>query len=267
MNYDCSTIAQMAPALPLVQSCDIVPSGALRLATPFSYPNGEGVDVFLYVDKKLINEYWLSDFGQAYTYLHSAQIGMLSTSRKREIVDVIASQMHIRNMSGELAIVLRGDSADELSRAIARLAQACVRISDLATHQRLRSANPFRDDVEDFFDAKSFSFAPDVKLSGPYKMPIRIDFEVSSERAQSYVNVLSALNSTSAHASATEIFTKWHDLAKAEVAGHQFVTIYNSNSRAIKRSDIDRLQEYSQVLSYPEEHDKLARVLAGEDVA
>lgn len=264
MNFDCDKIAEIAPMLPLVRSCDRVRSGALRLSTPFHYPNGETIDVFIYLEKELLSEYRLSDFGQTYVYLRHAQTAMLGTSRKREIVSDIASQMNVDTSSGELTVLLRSDEPEELCSAIMRLAQACMRISDLATHQRLRSANPFRDDVEDFFDSHRFSYVPDVKVVGPYNVTLKIDFEVKSGNVSSYVNILAALNPSAAHSSATEIFAKWHDMTMSGNHIHKLVTIYNSASAAIKNSDIQRLGTYSSVISYPEQQDTLTRVLSGE---
>ena len=263
VNYDCSKLAMMAPHIDLVKSCDTVRSGAIRIATPFKYPNGESVDIFLYLKRGLLDEYQISDYGQTYVYLRSAQTGITSTSRKREIVGDITSQLKVKFDKGELTASIHGDDAESLSDAILRLAQACVRISDLATHQRLRSANPFRDDVEEFFEARRFAYIPDVKIAGPYKVQLRVDFEVNSSHAKSYVNVLAAMNLASARSSANDIFVRWHDLIQAGSNSHQLVTIYNSTSRAIRTSDVNRLKEYSIVVSYPEEQDNLEKVLSG----
>lgn len=267
VKYDCSKLAMMAPHIDLIKSCDIVKSGAVRFATPFKYPNGEAVDLFLYLKRGLLDEYQLSDYGQTYVYLSSAQTGIASTSRKREIVGDITSQLRVKLDEGELIASIPSDDADTLSDAILRLGQACVRISDLATHQRLRSANPFRDDVEDFFEARRFSYIPDVKIDGPYKAPLRVDFEVNSTYARSYVNVLAAMNLASARSSANDIFVKWHDLIQTGASSHQLVTIYNSASRAIRTSDVNRLKDYSIVVSYPEERESLEKVLAEGAVA
>ncbi len=55
---------------------------------------------------------------------------------------------------------------------------------------------------------------------------------------------------------------KWHDLQRPDSEnGIQHVTIYNSQSRVIKREDLERLQEYSSIVSYPQEEELLGSLL------
>jgi Domain of unknown function DUF1828 len=265
MIIDCSNIATHVHSISLIRSCDVVDAGALRVSTPFLYPNGEYVDLFLESQHELLGTYRLSDFGQTEQYLRSALVSASSTSRKREIIEDITSQLGVR-FAGDLFISLSKEDLNDLSEAIMRLSQACVRISDLATHQRLRSTNSFRDDVEDFFDAHKFGYESDVRIPGVFGKDIRVDFEVKAGRRRSYVNVLAALNESAAHASANEIFVKWHDLtATGKYADLQFITIYNSLSNAIRNEDVARLRTISNSVSYPEEGDFLARLLAGDE--
>jgi hypothetical protein len=263
MRMDCSNLERIVHSIDLVRSCDVVRSGALRLSTPFCYPNGDHVDLFLDSQHELLDSYKLSDYGQTSQYLRSALVSANSTSRKKEIIEDITSQMGVR-FAGDLYLHLAKEEIGDLSAAIMRLSQACVRISDLATHQRLRSSNSFRDDVEDFFDAHNLMYKPDVKVRGGYGKDVRVDFEVFGKNVTSYVNVLAALNESAAHASGNEIFVKWYDLMAAGITSHKFVTIYDSQSTAVSDTDVQRLRASSNVISYPEEEDFLARILEGE---
>jgi hypothetical protein len=259
MRLDCSLLQKMVHSISLVRNCDVVPSGALRLSTPFSYPNGSSIDVFIEREPFLFDSYTLSDYGQTNLYLNDAQVKLDSTERRRQIIDDICSELGVKFKNGSFHLTLSGEQPDDISDAIMRMSQACLRISDFASHQRLRSANAFRDDVEDFFDASGLQYVPDVKVSGPYGADIKIDFEVNSS---SYVLVLAAMNESAAHASANEIFSKWHDLQIGKRGNaHSFVTVYNSASPAIRPADIQRLGDYSQTVSYPEQGELLAQVL------
>lgn len=261
MKIDCSQLGNVVHALPLVRACDQLKSGTLRISTPFTYPNGEYVDVFLITEENLLQTLRLSDLGQTSLYLRSALVSMPGTARRREIVADIASQLNVKYMNGSLYVLLTSEDVENLSMAILKLSQACVRISDLATHQRLRSVNSFRDDVEEFFDAHNFIYTPDIRIKGPANTDIRMDFEVRGRRENSYVNVLAALNETAAKSSALDIFAKWYDLTKVRSEPHKLVTVFNSASTAIREEDLARLREYSDLVSYPEEADFLVKVL------
>lgn len=262
-TIDCNALAGLVQALPLVSGCDRIRNGSLRMSTPFSYPNGEKVDVFLDTTVNLVEErILLSDNGQTALYLKWASIS-LSTSRKKELVNDILDNSGVRMEGMRLVVSPRSVDRNSLSDAIFRLSQACVRISDLATHQRLRSTNAFRDDVEDFFDANHLRWESDVKLPPVFgKREIRMDFEVNSGNKSSYVNVLAAMNDAAAHASANEIVIKLLDLrASGEIVLQQFVTVYNSASTAIRREDIERLSTISSAISFPEQMETLVEVL------
>jgi hypothetical protein len=265
MIFDCSRLKEMAHSISLVRSCDVVSSGALRLSTPFSYPNGSGIDVFMEQEPVLFESYVLSDYGLTNLYLNDAQVKMDSTERRRQILNDICSQLGVKFRHGSFELTISGDQASDISDAVMRISQACLRVSDFASHQRLRSANAFRDDVEDFFDASGLRYIPDVKVSGPYGADIKIDFEVNSS---SYVLVLAAMNEAAAHSSATEIFSKWHDLrVGGQGNAHKFVTVYNSASPAIRPADIQRLGDYSETVSYPEQGELLVQVLSANPSA
>jgi hypothetical protein len=268
MDMDCSQLAALVVNLPLVQGCDKVRSGALRMATPFLYPNGERIDVFIDSDKELWSDFYLSDRGQTALYLRNAQVFLDTTARKRELVDDILRESGVKLVNGyQLTIRPSSHEPVDVSDAIFRLSQMCVRISDLATHQRMRSSNPFRDDVEEFFESHNLRYKSDVKLPPVFgKREIRMDFEVHSGMRSSYVNVLAAMNDASAHSSANEIVVKLHDLKESgQVILHQFVTVYNSASSAIRIEDIQRLQTLSSAVSYPEEMDSLLSILGDND--
>jgi Domain of unknown function DUF1828 len=266
MNLDCSRIQSIVHSLDLVNSCDVFANGTLRICTPFSYPNGDRVDVFLKQTASLFDSYQLSDFGQTAIYLRTAQVAVAGTARKREVIEDIISQLGVQFEYGDLFLQLSPDELTaNLPEGILRLSQACVRISDFATHQRLRSSNPFRDDVEEFLESQKFMYTEDVKVKGAFGKDLRMDFEVRSGRKLSYVNILAAMNDASAHASAVEIFTRWHDLVlTGSTMGHNLVTIYNSASKAIRAEDILRLKTHTNVVSYPEEQDFLASILREE---
>lgn len=259
MNGRCESLRRIVNDLPLVQECDEVSNGALRMSTPFLYPNGEHVDVFLESSSPLLQHYALSDFGQTGLFLRDSHIQYGVTAKKRQVLEDVLHQCGVSLKQGDLRIELLDDDLRDISDAIFRLARACTRIADFYLHQRLRSANPFKDDVEEFFEASKLLYIPDARVMGKFKKEIKLDFSVFSGALVSHVLVLASMNESSAHSSANEIFRKWYDLEGST----NLVTIYNSASPAIRPEDIARLRERSSVISYPEEQDFLASTLTG----
>jgi hypothetical protein len=260
---DCSHLKEIARSLPLVVGCDVVRNGALRMSTPFMYPNGDHIDVFLEAKTdSLFMPLSLSDYGQTSLYLRGAQIEMNASSRKREIVSLILAQLNVKQRNGDLFVEIADSNPTDITDAIFRLSQACLRISDFASHQRLRSANPFRDDVEDFIQASGIRYNVDVKVPGRFRNEVRVDFEVFGREHKSYVCVLATAVESTAHVSATETFRKWYDIASAHESEHQLVTVFNSRSSFLKDADRQRLGEFSKLVPYPAELETLRELIA-----
>ncbi len=259
---NCSEIARSALKFSMVQSCDRLEDGSLRLSTPFLYPNGESIDVFLSDAHLLYPAFQLSDYGKTIHYLRTAQVEADSTACKKEIFEDIVARTGVHFASGDLFVELREEDLRELSKHILQLASVCTRVSDFAAHQRLRSSNPFRDDIEDFLEAESLSYVPGAFVAGRHGR-VRVDFQALSPARTTNILTLGSLNEASAHASANEIFRKWHDLRDLNSAnGVQQLTIYNSQSQAIKLEDLEGLQEYSNVISFLQEQELLGSLLA-----
>ena len=261
MNLSCDNLSEIVQGLPLVQECDQVRNGALRLSTPFVYPNGEHIDVFIEQTRSLYETLLVSDYGQTGLFLRDLRVQHTGTAKRKQVVeDVLRNSGGVKLKQGDLYLEITPENIRDISEAIFRLAQVCVRIADFALHQRLRSPNPFRDDVEEFFAAHKFTAIPDAKVMSKFDKPIRMDFSVMAGQRMSYVLVLGSMNEASAHSSALEIFRKWYDLGELAV---NKVSIYNSASSVVKTEDIERLREKSNVISYPEEQDFLLSNLTG----
>jgi hypothetical protein len=241
-----------------VSDCDVVQNGALRMSTPFSYPNGDQIDVFLETSNDLFQAMTVSDYGQTSLYLKSARVEIDSPAKKHEIANLILSQLNVRWKNGDLYVDL--STTDELSDAIFRLSQACLRIADFACHHRLKADNPFRYEIERFFASSGLRYLPDQKARGRYKNDVPVDFEAFGRENNSYVCVLPSLTSQNVHTTSNEIFRKWYDIAA--VTDHNLITIYSDKIEKIRPADKQRLLEFSKLISYPSGADFLKSTLA-----
>lgn len=260
MRLSCENLQQFVFSLPMVQECDVVKNGALRLSTPFVYPNGDHIDVFLEPAHSLYGGYSISDYGQTAQYVKDWNSGISSSGRKRQILGDILHQFGVKLRNGDLYIEIAPAEVAEISAAMLKLTQACVRISEFSVHQRQRATNPFREDVAGFLETKSLPFASDVKVQGKFDNDIRIDFAVHGPQRLSYVLLLTPTTEQGSHSSSNEIFRKWYDLRDIPF---NRVTVFNSVS-PVRGDDILRLREQSRVVSYPKQEAELVSILSGQ---
>jgi hypothetical protein len=250
MTLTCDNLVELVKPLPLVQQCDVIKSGALRISTPFRYPNGSKIDVFLQPNDS--GHHVLSDGGQTTDYVSDMQFNLWSSKKRRTLIDDICAPLGVTHEDESFEIVLPPDEMSDLSHAIVRLAQACIRATDLIYTQRAPGVGSFQDEIEDFFSIKHISYEPDVVLPGDAGKQVKIDFKVKGERLDSLVQTLSGR--TSLHAQANEKLSRWIDLELHKNI-NQFITVVDQ-AAGVQPADLKRLEKFSQVFSYPADQEQ-----------
>jgi hypothetical protein len=259
-EIDCDTLRKLVSQFSLVEDCDFIKDGSLRIATPFNYPNGSQVDLFLGYSNGLFSQYVLSDYGLTANYLLDMHIKPWSTSKRRQLIQDICETLEVESDTGVFRVAL-GREIENLSSAIVRLAQACIRVSDLSFTQRLQNSATFQESVEEFIAGAELTYETEPVLIGALNNPVKVDFRVKGAKVLSLVQTLSAPNPTNAHPKSVEVFTRWFDLQSHNGQRHQFVTVFDTIN-SFKEYDLERLALVSTVVGFPEEREELQEILA-----
>jgi len=259
MVLNCENIKEHINSFSLVKECDVIKCGDLRIATPFNYPNGSHIDLFLIKNNELFRNYILSDFGQTADYVADMQFNLWATKKRRTIIDDICQSLSVTQSDGQFEIQLTPEDFTQFYNPIVRLAQACIRISDLVFTQRLTISGTFQEEVEEFMAVSHLKYEPDIVIKGDFDNEVKMDFKVYGENVISLVQVLSA--GTNSHTVSNEIFRRWYDV-KSHRSSSQFVTVYDQSYSTYRDDDIKRLSELSVVLGFPKEQDQILESLA-----
>jgi Domain of unknown function DUF1828 len=260
---DCSQIKGHVRDLPLVRSCDQLHGGSLRMSTPFSYPNGDYIDVFLESGSDIFGSFLLlTDYGQTGIFLHNYQVEMDSTKYRVKLVDDITAELGVTVRDGILQVKFKEGEDADFSDAILRLSQACVRVSDLAYHPKVRSALPFKKEIHSFLMKSNFRVNSDAKLPGLFGREVKIDFEVQTETSVSLLLTMASRNDSSLHVQVNEVFGRW---ASLEPVQPRRLTLVDSTSKEMLRDDDRRrIETFSPVYFYPSEERKILSALKGQ---
>jgi Domain of unknown function DUF1828 len=259
MILNCESIKEYVNSFSLVKKCDVIQCGDLRIATPFIYPNGSHIDLFLIKTNELFTNYVLSDFGQTADYVADMQFSLWATKKRRTIIDDICQSLRVTNSDGQFEIQLTPEDFTQFYNPIVRLTQACIRISDLVFTQRLTISGTFQEEIEEFLAVSHLNYEPDIALKGKHDKDIKVDFKVQGKNIISLVQSLSSR--TNSHIIANEIFTRWYDLSSYK-SSSQFITVYDQSCDAYRDDDLGRLSEFSMVLGFPKEQEQLLEALA-----
>jgi hypothetical protein len=258
---DCSMVSA-GTNVSLVQSCDIVRSGALRMLTPFRYPNGEQIDLFLEEPQPLLGGFVLSDLGQTTSYLLDLQVKPWASNKRRQIIEDVCRSLEVQWRGGRFQIEIANDDVGQLSPFMMRLAQACIRVSDLSFSARIWSAGSFRDELEEYLHSIDLRYEPNPVEIGTKAQEVKLDFRVFGESSQSLVQSMSSASASSAHSISLEVFSRWFDLGQEKRGGPKHVTVIDESNDVFKDTDIGRLDRLSSVFWFPADQDQLTESLS-----
>jgi hypothetical protein len=255
---NCEQVKSLVSNFSLIENCDVIKNGAIRMSVPFQNPDGSKIDLFL----KKENGHWiLSDLGLTTSNLLDLHVKLWTTKKRKQIVSDICQSLCIQQNGGQFQIIIPDAKMAELPESMVRLAQGCLRISDLAFTQRLRSQSVFREDVEEFLATTDLPYEENIELPGQYGVPIQIDFRVSGSSQTSLLQTLSTANSAAAHGLSTEVFRRWYDLSTYRTK-NQFLTFYDTNNDFFRDDDLKRISSVSTIFGYPAEQERITTVLA-----
>jgi hypothetical protein len=257
MTMNCISLLPIVQKFSLIRHCDVIKNGSLRMETPFKYPNGSSIDLFLHEESQSPTKGWLlSDLGQTTAYLLDLHVKPWATKKRKQTLLDICTSLEVQHSNGSLQIRVPEKDLSNLPNLMVLLAQACIRISDLAMTQRFRTASVFKEDMEEFFAGIDLPYETGVPLLGQYNTPVEIDFRVKGKITTSLVRTLSTGNSNAAHGLSNEIFRCWYDLSNYR-AQNQLITIYDTNNDVFREDDLKRLASLSSVVGFPAEQDLL----------
>jgi len=258
---NCTELQSYLKTFSLVKECDVIRNGALRIATPFQYPNGSSIDLFMKEVNPASDGWILSDQGQTVAYLLDLHINLSATKKRKSIIADICKSLGTEFNDGQFEIKIAKKDMNDLANRIVLLSQACIRVSDISFTQRLRTTTVFREDMEEFFDAIDLPFESTIPLVGQFNIPVEIDFRVKGKQTTSLIKTLSTGNGTAAHTLSNEILRCWYDLQGLRNQT-QFITIFDTTNNVFRDEDLQRLGTLSSVMGFPADQGSIRATLS-----
>lgn len=259
MALDRSELTRLVQTFSLVKDCDTIENGMLRIATPFQYPDGSFIDLFL--EQDLSQEWKLTDMGQTVAYLLDLHVKPWSSARREQVVADICASLGVRRDGAQLFVRVPENGSLELTSAMVRLAQACLRLADLAMTQRFRMVSAFKDEVEEFIVFNDLRYDTPYVLEGRFGKPVEVDFRVQGRASTSLLLTLSTANSVAAHGLCNEVFRRCYDL-QLHRAENLLITTYDTTTDVFREEDLCRIREVSTLFGFPAEAEALQDVIA-----
>ncbi len=236
--------------------CKEMRNDLIRIRTPFSYPDGDLVDLFLENDGSK-----LTDLGETLRWLRMQSVATRRTVKQKDLIQRTCDANGFSLNRGAIEVSLRhGDvvtHASRLAELVLRLAQACVRISDVWFTYRTRSIISVADEVADFLGENDISFERDKKFVGNSGREVSVDFHVLG--SDSLIQVLATASSAATYRIIDHTVRVWLDV------GHtpsKQITLVDDSSDVWMHNEVEWLQSFSDVVYWSQPQTLLNLVAA-----
>jgi hypothetical protein len=254
MIAPCELIAETIGSL---FHCEMV-NEYLRIRTPFMYPDGDSIDLYL---RESGTSLTLTDLGDALHWLWTHQVSERRTKRQEQLVQEVASRAGVELFRDMLVIRLR--DPQEMAQAVTALSQAVLRVADVWFTFRARTVETVVDDVAEFLADERISYEQNRRYIGRSGKAWKIDFHTRSRDRSALVKVLSTGSRAAAKQVADTAVAGWYDLShlSTDPEGLKFVSLLDDTADVWSGEDIRRVEDISEIAfwSRPDEFaEKLA---------
>lgn len=251
-----SLCAMLQAEPPYLFECSDAPRGAIRVRTPFMYPDGGYIDVYALERDGVLQ---ITDFGDSLGWLRLQKPKVTLSTRQRRLIEDVALTLGVEFFKGQLALRV---GPSDVSKGVLRVAQAALRVSDLWFTLRAGTIETAADQVEEWLTERGLPFERSVTLSGRSGRTWNVDFEIRAPRRTSLVHLLSTGSRAAARRVTEHVVAALYDLNHLKVVTPQlaFISLFDDTEDVWQEEDFRLVQELSIVARWSRP-DELERFL------
>lgn len=224
----------------------------LRIRTPFWYPDGGLVDIFI---KQNGDTFTLSDLGESSGWLRLQTLSGKRSPKQQRLIQDVCLTLGVEFYKGQL--MMRCNDINKLPETVHKLGQAIVRTSDIWFTTRTRSVESASDEVADFLEERTISFERSVKLAGRSGREWTVDFQTRTPTRSTLVNVLATGSRAAARRITEHVVAEWHDLQSLKIGPQnvQFISLFDDTNDVWEEDEFKLVESLSEIYrwSVPEE--------------
>ena len=228
-----------------------------RVRTPFLYPDGGVVDVFV---RLAGDRFTVTDLGEALGWLKLQSISSQRSPKQQRLLQDVCLTLGVELFQGQL--LARGEGSPHLTDAILRVGQAVIRVTDLWFTTRTRSVESVSDEVADLLQERQIPYERAVKLPGRSGRDWTVDFHTRTAHRSALVFVLASGSRAGARRVAEHVVAGWHDLSPMRVGpqGLRFISLFDDTADVWAEEDFRLVESISDVSRWSRP-DELAELL------
>lgn len=256
---NCQTIAtQLQQTLPLAYICEPIGEERLRLLTPFLYPDGDYIE--LYIEQTPAGVY-LTDLGEVLAHLTDGGISFRQSPKRRKTLNSILGLHGVELFNGELRVRLNEEPTLDMSWLVSRLTQAAVQTLDMLYTLRLGSLVTFQEEVEEYWIERGIPYEAKYQIVGGSGELYTVDYYLPQRRPVLVATLSTALTSY-ANTLTSKIVRQWHDIRRVD-GRFNYLSLLDDSSDVWKPEWIDQIGQLSHVVVW-RERERMEQVLTAD---
>jgi len=233
--------------LPELFECSPAPQGAVRIRTPFLYPDGDVIDVFV---EERGAAFFLSDFGDTLGWLRAQSFRDRLTPNQQRMIREICLPLSVELDRGQL--MLHEISPTTLAEAVHRLSQAAARVSDICFTFRTWTPNSIGEEVDEWLRERNFEFQKQTQHTGQSGRVWTVDYEITAESRRSLVFLLSTSTRSWAQRLSERVVAECIDLNALSQyqSSTSFVSLFDDADDVWQAEDFELVGNVSHVATW-----------------
>ena len=253
---NCATLAEIIGQSPTAGLKCRQDGDLLRLETPFRYPDGGTMELFVEEHKGLRV---VTDLGEGFRFLEKGGIEPMRSPSRQRVIELSVRLAGARLDNGVVEIPVTADS--EFLGAVMRLAQAITRIADLSLLVKGSFSSTFSDAVEEYLRASTHGveIQRGAMVQGNATRH-HVDILARSNKGVSVVESLSALTPAGANAQTAFTIQKFADISAIGTGAPERFAILDESAEVWSASLRKQLSRFADVLDW-EHRDTLKAAL------
>lgn len=256
MNPD-ELCAKLQAAGPRLFECSPAPRVGVRVRTPFLYPDGDVIDVFV-VERQGVVE--VTDFGEALGWLRTQSVARDLSPKQKRLVQDVCLTLGVELYRGQL---VKKTSADDVSAAVYQVAQAALRVADLWFTMRMRAVQTVGEEVADWLTEKEIAFDRNVPKKGRSGRTWTVDYQTRLPQRTALVFLLATGSRAAARRVTEHVVASLYDLSHLKKGQPDlgFVSLFDDTLDVWQEEDFRLVEGLSSVArwSRPDEFEAILR--------
>lgn len=231
----------------------------LRIRTPYLYPDGDYIDLFLKTNQAPVT---ITDLGETTRWLRMQTISPRRTAKQKQMIQDICLTHGVEFFKGMLEV--RCQPSESLAGPVTRLSQAALRVADIWLTYRSRIYESVADEVAAFLEEKTIPFDRGESLVGRSGRSYYVDFHTRTLRRSVLVSVLSTGSKSAARGIVDHVVTTWFDLNQLKLGPEavSFVSLFDDTLDVWREEDFRLVQEVSQIARWSRPQELLESIAA-----